>query len=66
MIQYSETNVMHFVFNSLSTKSHYLFLTLLTYPQEVTHKRYLVYCVRVMFGYTRFGVELHSWCSQLA
>jgi hypothetical protein len=34
-----------------------MFLALLAYPQEVPHKRHLVYCVRVMsVGCTRIGV----------
>jgi hypothetical protein len=41
--QYSETNVMHFLFNLLR-----MFRALLAHPQEVVYKRYLVYCVRVM------------------
>jgi hypothetical protein len=44
--QYSETNVMHFLL--LRIKGLYMFRTLLAYPQEVLHKRHLVYCVRVM------------------
>jgi hypothetical protein len=64
--QYSETNVMHFLFNLLRIKGLYMFRALLAQPQEVLHKRRLVDCVRVMsVGCTRIEVPLHSWCSQL-
>jgi hypothetical protein len=46
--QYIETNVMHFLFNLLTIKGLYMFWALLAHPQEVLHKRHLVYCVRVM------------------
>jgi hypothetical protein len=46
--QYSETNVMHFLFNLLRIKGFYMFRALLAHPQEVLNKRYLVYCLRVM------------------
>jgi hypothetical protein len=61
-LQYSETNVMHFLFNLLRIKGLYMFRALLAPPQEALHKRHLVYCVRVMsFGCcTRTGVELVS------
>jgi hypothetical protein len=59
--QYSETNVMHFLFNLLRIKGLYMFRTLLAHPQEALHKRLLVYRVRVMLvGCTRIGVELVS------
>jgi hypothetical protein len=59
--QYSETNVMHFLFSLLRIKGLYIFRALLSHPQEVLHKRHLVYCVRVMsVGCTRIGVELMS------
>jgi hypothetical protein len=45
--QYSETNVMHFLFNLLRIKGLYMFRALLAHPQEALHKRHLVYCVRV-------------------
>jgi hypothetical protein len=36
----------------------YMFRALLAHPQEVQHKRQLVYCVRVMsVGFTRIGVH---------
>jgi hypothetical protein len=44
--QYSETNVMHFLFNLLRIKSLYMFRALLAHPQEALDKRHLVYCVR--------------------
>jgi hypothetical protein len=43
--QYSETNVL---FNLLRIKGLYMFRALLAHPQEVLHKRHLVYCVRIM------------------
>jgi hypothetical protein len=39
---------MHFLFSLLRIKGLYMFRALLAYPQEVLHKRHLVYCVRVM------------------
>jgi hypothetical protein len=46
--QYSETNVMHFLFNLLRIKGLYMFRASLAHPQEALHKRHLIYCVRVM------------------
>jgi hypothetical protein len=71
--QYSETNLMHFLFNLLRIKGLYMFRALLAHPQEVLHEQHLVYCVRVMsVGCTRIEEELvsltvplQSWCSQL-
>jgi hypothetical protein len=55
--KYSETNVMHFLFNLLTTKDLYMFRALLAHPQEALHKRHLAYCMRVMsVGCTRIGV----------
>jgi hypothetical protein len=48
--QYSETNVMHFLFNLLRIKGLYMFRAILAHPQEALHKLHLVYCVRVMSG----------------
>jgi hypothetical protein len=57
--QYSETNVMHFLFNLLRIKGLYMFRALVPHSQEVLHKRHWVYCVRVMsVGCTRIEVEL--------
>jgi hypothetical protein len=54
--QYSETNVMHFLFNLLRVTGLYMFRALLAHPQEALHKRHLVYCVRVMsVGCTRIN-----------
>jgi hypothetical protein len=56
--QYSENNMMHFLFNLLSIKGIYMFPALLTHPQDALHKRHLVYYVCVMsVGCTRIGVE---------
>jgi hypothetical protein len=53
--QYSETNVMHFLFNLLRIKGLYMFRALLAHPQEELHELHLVYCVRVIsVGCTRF------------
>jgi hypothetical protein len=46
--QYSETNVMHFLFTLLRINGLYMFRALLAHPQEAWHKRHLVYCGRVM------------------
>jgi hypothetical protein len=46
--QYSETNVMYFLFSLLRMKDLYMFRALLAHPQEVLHKRHLVYCLRVI------------------
>jgi hypothetical protein len=35
--QYSETNVMHFLFNLLRIKGLYIFRALLAHPQEALH-----------------------------
>jgi hypothetical protein len=57
--QYSETNVMHFLFSLLRIKGLYMYWALLAHPQEALHKRHLVYCVCVMsVGCTRIAVEL--------
>jgi hypothetical protein len=44
--QYSETNVMHFLFNVLRIKALYMFQALPAHPQEVLNKWHLVYFVR--------------------
>jgi hypothetical protein len=55
-VQFSETNVMHFLFSLLKIKGLYIFRALLAHPQEANHKRHLVYCMRVMsVGCTRTG-----------
>jgi hypothetical protein len=64
--QYSETNVMHFLFSLLRIKNLYMFRPLPAHPQEALHKPHLLYCVRVLsVGCIRIGVEIQSWCSQL-
>jgi hypothetical protein len=45
ILQYNETNVMHFLFNLLRSKDLYMFRALVAHPQEVLHKRHVVYCV---------------------
>jgi hypothetical protein len=46
--QYSETKVMHFLFNLLRIKDLYMFRALFAHPQEALDKRHLVYCVRII------------------
>jgi hydrogenase maturation factor len=46
--QYSETNVMHFLFNLLRIKGIYMFQALRAHLQEALNKLHLGYCVRVM------------------
>jgi hypothetical protein len=46
--QYSETNVIRFLFNLLRIKGLYMFRALLAHPQEALRKQHFVYCVRVM------------------
>jgi hypothetical protein len=46
--QYSETNLMHFLFSLLKIKGLYMFRALHAHPQEVLHERQLVYCVHVI------------------
>jgi hypothetical protein len=41
--QYSETNVMHFLFNFLRSKGLYMFRALVAHPQEAMHEQHLVY-----------------------
>jgi hypothetical protein len=61
MYQYSETNVMQFVFSFLRINGLYMFRALFADPQEALHKRHLVYCMLVMsVGCTRIGVKLAS------
>jgi hypothetical protein len=61
MHQYSETNVIYFLFNVLRIKGFYMFQALLVHLQEAFHKRHLVYCVRFMSVVaTRIGVEIRS------
>jgi hypothetical protein len=47
LCQYSETNVMHFLFSLLRIKGLYMFRALLAHPQEVVHKLHLVHCCAV-------------------
>jgi hypothetical protein len=59
--QYSETNMMHFLFNLLRIKGLYMFRALPAHPQEFLHKLHLVYCVRIMsVGCIRIVVELSN------
>jgi hypothetical protein len=37
VFQYSETNVMHFLFSLLRIKDLYMFRALLAHPQEILH-----------------------------
>jgi hypothetical protein len=47
--QYSETNVTHFLLSLSRIKGLYIFPALLAHPQEVLHKRHLVYCMCCQF-----------------
>jgi hypothetical protein len=40
---------MHFLFNLFSIKSLYMFRALRAHPQEVLHKRHLVYVLRACY-----------------
>jgi hypothetical protein len=61
MYQYSETNVMQFLFNLLRIKGLYMLRALLVLPQEALHEGHVEYCVRVMsVCCTSIGMELHS------
>jgi hypothetical protein len=54
--QYSETNVLHFLFSLLRIKGLYMLRALLNHPHDSLHKRHFVFCVHVMsVGCT--------WCS---
>jgi hypothetical protein len=41
--EYSETKVIHFVFNLLRIKGLYMFRALIADPQEALHKQHLVH-----------------------
>jgi hypothetical protein len=57
-VQYSKTNVMHFLFNLLRINGLYMFRALLTHLQEALHKRNLAYCVRfISVRCTRLNVN---------
>jgi hypothetical protein len=68
-IQYSETNVMLFLFSLLRIKGLYMFRAFLAYPQEEVHKQHTVYCVRVNWSsaditctpYTKRRLWSASW-----
>jgi hypothetical protein len=49
--QYSETNMMQFLFNLLRIKVLYMFRTWVAHPQEVLRKRPFVYGTDVWFHY---------------
>jgi hypothetical protein len=51
---------MHFLFSLLRIKGLYMFRALVAHPQEVLHKRHLVYCVLCQLAATRIGVEWSS------
>jgi hypothetical protein len=58
--QYTETNLMHFLFILLRVKGLYMFQALLAHLQEALHKQHLVYWMLVTsVGCNRIGVE-HS------
>jgi hypothetical protein len=51
---------MHFLFDLLRIKGLYMFRAILAHTQEVLHKRYLVYCVRVMSDSASGWFSLHA------
>jgi hypothetical protein len=56
--QYSETNVIHLLFNLLRIQGLYIFLALFAHPQETLNKRQLLYRMRVMsVQYTKCRFE---------
>jgi hypothetical protein len=58
--QYSETNLIHFLFNSLRIKGLYIFLALLAHPQKAIYKQQLVYCVGLMFHSNPGAANWHN------
>jgi hypothetical protein len=57
--QYSETNVMHFLFHLLKINGLYMFRALVAHPQEAIQKQHLVYCMRgISVGCTKVKVSL--------
>jgi hypothetical protein len=48
MYQYSETNVMHVLFNLLRISGFYMFRALLAHPQKVLNKRGACYIACVL------------------
>jgi hypothetical protein len=61
--QYSETNVMHFLFSLLRINGLYMFRALLAHLQEALHKQHLVYCMHVFsVDCTRAKVEHYTKC----
>jgi hypothetical protein len=57
---------MNFSFSLLRIKGPYMFRALLAHPQEVLHKRHLVYCLRIMsVGCGTNAVSLQSCHIQL-
>jgi hypothetical protein len=45
-LEYSETNVIHFLFSLLRIKGLYMFRALIIHPREALQKRHLVYHAR--------------------
>jgi hypothetical protein len=60
--QYSETDVMYFLFSLLRIRALYMFRELLAHPQEALRIQHLVYCVHVMSdGCTRINPDAANW-----
>jgi hypothetical protein len=58
VFQYSETNVMHFLFSLLRIKGLYMFRVLVAHPQEMKHNgTWYTACVLCQLAATRVGVE---------
>jgi hypothetical protein len=57
--QYSETNVIYFLFSLLRIKGHYVLRALLAHPQGALYKCHSVYCVR-FHQFTAPGLKWNS------
>jgi hypothetical protein len=56
-IQYSENNVMHFLFSLLRIKDLYMFQALVAHSQDSLHKRHLVCCTCVLCQLAATGLK---------
>jgi hypothetical protein len=48
VLQYNETNVMHFLFSLLRIEALYMFRAEVAHPQEALNKLHSVYFLRIM------------------
>jgi hypothetical protein len=59
--QYSETNVMHFLFSLLRIKGLYMFRALLAHPRRrCTSDTWYIACILCQLAATSIGVEFRS------